>query len=64
VLLLDEPTFGQDALTWAALVELLDAERRDGRAVVAVTHDERFLGALGARRFGLTAPAVAADGAA
>ncbi len=57
VLLLDEPTFGQDALTWAALIELLDAERRDGRAVVAVTHDERFIGALGARRFALAAPA-------
>jgi energy-coupling factor transporter ATP-binding protein EcfA2 len=58
VLLLDEPTFGQDALTWAALIELLDAERRDGRGVVAVTHDERFLGALGARRFALGAPAA------
>ena len=56
VLLLDEPTFGQDALTWAALIELLDAERRDGRGVVAVTHDERFLEALGARRFALSAP--------
>ena len=58
VLLLDEPTFGQDALTWAALIELLDAERRDGRGIVAVTHDERFLGALGARRFTLSAPAT------
>jgi energy-coupling factor transport system ATP-binding protein len=67
VLLLDEPTFGQDALTWAALVELLDAERRDGRGVVAVTHDERFLEALGARRVALpvpAAPAIAQEGAA
>jgi len=53
VLLLDEPTFGQDSLTWAALVELLDAERRNGRGVLAVTHDERFLEALSARRFAL-----------
>ncbi|MEO8263561.1 MAG: ATP-binding cassette domain-containing protein, partial [Pseudolysinimonas sp.] len=53
VLLLDEPTFGQDALTWAALVELLDGERRDGRGVVAVTHDERFLSALSATRYAL-----------
>jgi energy-coupling factor transport system ATP-binding protein len=53
VLLLDEPTFGQDALTWAALVELLDAERREGRGIVAATHDEHFLGVLNARRFAL-----------
>jgi hypothetical protein len=32
--------------------------------VVAVTHDERFLGALGARRFALDRPAVAKEGAA
>jgi energy-coupling factor transport system ATP-binding protein len=63
VLLLDEPTFGQDALTWAALIELLDAERRDGRGIVAVTHDERFLGALGARRFALATPADIEDAA-
>lgn len=55
ILLLDEPTFGQDALTWAALVDLLDAERRDGRGIVAVTHDERFLTALTARRLHLAA---------
>ena len=48
VLLLDEPTFGQDALTWAALVELLEQLRSEGTAVVAATHDPRFVEALGA----------------
>ncbi|PZU39301.1 MAG: ABC transporter ATP-binding protein [Microbacterium sp.] len=63
VMVLDEPTFGQDALTWAELVALI-AELRDGRggggespaAVVAVTHDAAVLGALHAREFALRAP--------
>jgi energy-coupling factor transport system ATP-binding protein len=39
VVVLDEPTFGQDAVTWAGLVGLLEETVRAGRAVVAVTHD-------------------------
>lgn len=46
VLVLDEPTFGQDSRTWSELVamlaELLDA----GTAIVAMTHDEEFVQAL------------------
>ncbi|WP_460794163.1 ABC transporter ATP-binding protein [Marisediminicola antarctica] len=46
LLVLDEPTFGQDARTWRELVaflaELLDA----GSGVVAVTHDTRLVDAL------------------
>jgi len=49
VLVLDEPTFGQDALTWAALVDVLDELRAGGAAVVAATHDRRFVSAVGAR---------------
>ncbi|MDR2256670.1 MAG: energy-coupling factor ABC transporter ATP-binding protein [Arthrobacter sp.] len=49
VLVLDEPTFGQDALTWVGLVELLREELERGVAVLAVTHDEEFVRALGAR---------------
>jgi len=48
VLVLDEPTFGQDALTWAALVELLDEVRGLGTAVVAATHDRHFVSAVAA----------------
>jgi energy-coupling factor transporter ATP-binding protein EcfA2 len=43
VLVLDEPTFGQDARTWAALAELLDAARDDGHALLIVSHDEEFV---------------------
>ncbi|MBE3078496.1 ABC transporter ATP-binding protein, partial [Clavibacter michiganensis subsp. michiganensis] len=40
LLVLDEPTFGQDARTWAELVALLaDLVDRDGVGVLAVTHD-------------------------
>jgi energy-coupling factor transport system ATP-binding protein len=54
VLVLDEPTFGQDALTWAALVELLEELRSEGTAVVAATHDPRLVEALGANELALT----------
>jgi energy-coupling factor transport system ATP-binding protein len=46
VLVLDEPTFGQDARTWAGLVELLGALRAEGAAVVAVTHDDLLVRTL------------------
>ena len=39
MLVLDEPTFGQDTRTWTELVELLGALRTEGRAVVMATHD-------------------------
>jgi len=49
LLILDEPTFGQDRRTWIELVDLL-AERRDaGQGVVAVTHDADFVAALADR---------------
>lgn len=46
VLVLDEPTFGQDGRTWTELVELLDSLLAQGHAVVAVTHDQPFVDAL------------------
>lgn len=54
VLILDEPTFGQDAVTWAELVALLAGLRDGGSAVVAVTHDEPLVEALGADVFRLS----------
>ncbi|WP_311200434.1 MULTISPECIES: ATP-binding cassette domain-containing protein [unclassified Kocuria] len=48
ILILDEPTFGQDAVTWAAVVELLAEQVRQGRCVVVVTHDDDLVRALGA----------------
>ena len=47
ILILDEPTFGQDALTWAKLVTLLRELIHEGTAVVSVTHDAEFITALG-----------------
>ncbi len=61
VLVLDEPTFGQDAVTWAALVELLEELRSSGTAVVAATHDPLFVTAIGARD--LPMPTALEDGA-
>ena len=40
VVLADEPTVGQDRLTWAAVVGILDAVRASGSAVVVATHDD------------------------
>ena len=42
VLILDEPTFGQDANTWRELAGLLVEELEQGTAIIAVTHDDHF----------------------
>ncbi|MGE5829241.1 MAG: ABC transporter ATP-binding protein [Micromonosporaceae bacterium] len=55
LLILDEPTFGQDRRTWVELVALLAAIRDDGAGVVAVTHDEEFVDALADRQLTLGA---------
>ncbi|GAA1375132.1 ABC transporter ATP-binding protein [Catellatospora chokoriensis] len=39
LLILDEPTFGQDRRTWIELVDMLAALRDDGHGIVTVTHD-------------------------
>ncbi|WP_323959416.1 ATP-binding cassette domain-containing protein [Arthrobacter sp. JZ12] len=49
LLILDEPTFGQDANTWAELVGLLAELISSGTCVVSVTHDRDFTSALGSR---------------
>ena len=49
ILILDEPTYGQDANTWAELVNLLHELMTQGTAVVSVTHDLDFVEALGGR---------------
>lgn len=48
MLVLDEPTFGQDATTWRSLVEVISALRAEGHAIVAATHDAEFASAVGA----------------
>lgn len=51
LLILDEPTFGQDANTWRELALLLREQLADGVAVIAVTHDRAFADALDACRY-------------
>jgi energy-coupling factor transport system ATP-binding protein len=54
VLILDEPTFGQDRRTWLELVTLLASLRDEGHAIVAVTHDDAFVRTLADRTYPLT----------
>lgn len=56
VLMLDEPTFGQDATTFAELIRLLREHLDEGGTVLAVTHDEAFLQALQADRHHIGGP--------
>ncbi|WP_027409876.1 ABC transporter ATP-binding protein [Anoxybacteroides tepidamans] len=51
LLLLDEPTFGQDAKNTFALLELLDSYREKGTAIIMVTHDERIVQQFATRRW-------------
>ena len=49
VLILDEPTFGQDRCTWMQMVQLIHGLRSDGVSIIVVTHDRELVTALGAR---------------
>jgi energy-coupling factor transport system ATP-binding protein len=53
VLVLDEPTFGQDAATWRELVTLLAERRAAGCAVAVVTHDADLVEVLADDRLAL-----------
>jgi energy-coupling factor transport system ATP-binding protein len=63
VVVLDEPTFGQDRDTWSELVTLLAEQQDDARALVLVTHDAAVVEALAddVLRLG---PSLAQSGAA
>ena len=53
VLILDEPTFGQDAATWRELVTLLAEQRAAGCALALVTHDADLIEILADGRLAL-----------
>ncbi|AWB86700.1 ABC transporter ATP-binding protein [Mycetocola zhujimingii] len=53
ILFLDEPTFGQDAVTWRELVVLLGELVDSGSSIVTVTHDEDLVRALSDRQFAM-----------
>ena len=56
LLILDEPTFGQDRRTWIELVDLLADLRTDGHGIAAVTHDDAFVAGLADRVHRLDRP--------
>ncbi len=65
VLILDEPTFGQDANTWRELVELMGGIRDEGKAIIVVTHDRALVEVFASRELqlvpGLSATEVVAS---
>lgn len=60
ILILDEPTFGQDARTWAELVDLIRELLAGGTSVISITHDEDYTAALGGKS--ITLPALTIPG--
>ncbi|GLZ01350.1 ABC transporter ATP-binding protein [Actinoplanes sp. NBRC 103695] len=54
LLILDEPTFGQDRRTWIELAALFASLRDEGHGIVAVTHDADFVSSLSDRTFVLS----------
>lgn len=49
LLVLDEPTYGQDRLGYEALIRILDEQTDSGMALVVATHDRRFVADVATR---------------
>ena len=62
ILVLDEPTTGQDGLGVARIGRIVEAYRRAGRTVIAITHDMEFAAAHFGRVVIMRDGAVVADG--
>ena len=62
VLILDEPTFGQDRKTWLQIIRLIASLRGEGVSIIVVTHDRELVETLGARLVELV-PDAKAEGA-
>lgn len=60
LLVVDEPTFGQDSRTWAELVELFAELLRAGSSLLAVTHDAELITAIADSRLELPTAGVRA----
>ena len=58
VLILDEPTFGQDRNTWVSMAQLIADLRDQGACIILVTHDRELVRALDARLVEMTPPGV------
>ena len=61
VLVLDEPTFGQDRRTYPELVAILERHLRAGATLIAATHDPRFVADVAERVVTIADGRVAAD---
>ncbi|MFN8631549.1 MAG: ATP-binding cassette domain-containing protein [Chloroflexota bacterium] len=61
LLVLDEPTFGQDRRGCEALESILDEHVAGGTAVLAATHDERFIASFATRIIRLDRGRIASD---
>ncbi len=61
VLVLDEPTFGQDRRTYQGLLDILDEHLDAGTTLIAATHDPRFVADVATRVVTITAGRVTAD---
>jgi energy-coupling factor transport system ATP-binding protein len=62
VLILDEPTVGQDSIQKDKLVELIMALRAEKRTVIVVTHDVEFIWPLQPRTVLMAGGKIIADG--
>ena len=62
LLVLDEPTFGQDRLGHEALIAILDERLVSGTCVVAATHDERFVADVADRVIVVDRGRIVSDG--
>ncbi|TAL10327.1 MAG: energy-coupling factor ABC transporter ATP-binding protein [Chloroflexota bacterium] len=61
LLLLDEPTFGQDRLGWEAIADIVNELVEAGTTVVAATHDVAFAARIATRRIEMDDGWIVAD---
>jgi energy-coupling factor transporter ATP-binding protein EcfA2 len=64
LVLLDEPTFGQDRNGYRGLLEILREHTAQGTSLVTATHDQRFVRDMAARAITLADGRIIADGPA
>ncbi len=61
LLVLDEPTFGQDRRGWESVVQIVDELVGAGTAVLSATHDQAFATRVADRRVEMAAGWIVAD---
>lgn len=61
LLLLDEPTFGQDRRGWEAIAEIIDELVEEGTTVIAATHDLAFARRIATRHIEMGDGWIVAD---